>query len=231
MSEQTIIQVRVDQELKEQAADVFSNIGIDIPTAVRMFFKAAVRSQGLPFSTSLNQFAASDDNSSNKSMNILGRSFSADEVNAFFDWAKKHAMYEELDNDENAVVVLPLEYDKYIPRDMYLQLISKVPSGSVTCWEHIYDFLGKIYNRQVQGGPNRPLPLINTEGEYIPYWRLVTKNGVLCDSIIIKKEFQREKLIEEGVPVVQRGSIENSFKVDNYKKYMFNFGTLKIVRR
>lgn len=38
MAEQTMIQVRVDSEVKEQAASVFDRIGIDIPTAVRMFF-------------------------------------------------------------------------------------------------------------------------------------------------------------------------------------------------
>ena len=51
MAKQTIIQVRVNTELKEQVAEIYKIIGIDIPTAVRMFFKATVREQALPFST------------------------------------------------------------------------------------------------------------------------------------------------------------------------------------
>ena len=51
MTEQTMLQVRIDNKLKEEAAAVFEQIGIDIPTAVRMFFKAAVREQRLPFNT------------------------------------------------------------------------------------------------------------------------------------------------------------------------------------
>ena len=53
MAKQTIIQVRVNTELKEQVAEIYKIIGIDIPTAVRMFFKATVREQALPFSTKL----------------------------------------------------------------------------------------------------------------------------------------------------------------------------------
>lgn len=51
MAKHTIIQVRVNTELKEQVAEIYKIIGIDIPTAVRMFFKATVREQALPFST------------------------------------------------------------------------------------------------------------------------------------------------------------------------------------
>ena len=51
MAEQTMIQVRMDTVLKDQAMEVFDKIGIDMSTAVRMFFKAAVREQRLPFST------------------------------------------------------------------------------------------------------------------------------------------------------------------------------------
>ena len=46
-----IIQVRMDRELKEQATAVFEEIGVDIPTAVRMFFKAVVREKKIPFAT------------------------------------------------------------------------------------------------------------------------------------------------------------------------------------
>lgn len=44
-----MIQIRMDRDLKEQAASIFQEIGVDIPTAVRMFFKAVVREKKIPF--------------------------------------------------------------------------------------------------------------------------------------------------------------------------------------
>lgn len=46
---QTLIQVRVDKTLKEQTASIYDAIGIDLPTAIRMFFKRSVMVGGLPF--------------------------------------------------------------------------------------------------------------------------------------------------------------------------------------
>ena len=46
---QTLVQVRVDRELKEQTASIYDAIGIDLPTAIRMFFKKSVMVGGLPF--------------------------------------------------------------------------------------------------------------------------------------------------------------------------------------
>lgn len=46
-----IIQARIDRELKEQAAAVLQEIGVDVPTAIRMFFKAVVREKKIPFAT------------------------------------------------------------------------------------------------------------------------------------------------------------------------------------
>lgn len=46
---QALLQVRVDKGLKEQVAAIYDAIGIDLPTAVRMFFKRTVMVGGLPF--------------------------------------------------------------------------------------------------------------------------------------------------------------------------------------
>ena len=233
MADQTIIQVRVDPDLKEQAAEVFDSLGIDIPTAVRMFFKATVRMQGLPFSTALKSSAPVNDFSSDSGMTIGGRHFSAEETDAFMKWARENLAYNVPDgiDDEETIVVLPLEYGRDIPAAMYTQLVSKVPAGSVTCWEHIYDFLGKVYNRQVQGQPDRPLPRVDTNGDMIPYWRVVSKNGVLGEYYAGSKEHQREQLLREGVSVVQRGSVVGPYKVEDYKEHMFILGTMKILRK
>jgi len=43
------IQIRVDETLKADIEELFSSLGLDTSTAVRMFFAAALREQGLPF--------------------------------------------------------------------------------------------------------------------------------------------------------------------------------------
>ncbi len=45
----TNIQIRVDQALKTEAEQLFSDIGLDMPTAIRLFLKQAVINNGIPF--------------------------------------------------------------------------------------------------------------------------------------------------------------------------------------
>jgi addiction module RelB/DinJ family antitoxin len=49
MAQTSLVQVRVDTELKHQAEALFADIGLDISTAVKLFFKQAVSRQELPF--------------------------------------------------------------------------------------------------------------------------------------------------------------------------------------
>ncbi len=46
----SVVQVRVDTALKEQAAKIFEDLGIDLSTAIRMFLKRSVLDNGIPFS-------------------------------------------------------------------------------------------------------------------------------------------------------------------------------------
>ena len=48
-----VLQIRVDDDLKNQAIQVFDDLGLDISTAVRMFLKKSVQEKGLPFETKL----------------------------------------------------------------------------------------------------------------------------------------------------------------------------------
>lgn len=48
-----LIQFRVDTETKEKAERIFKELGIDLPTAVRMFLARTVRENGIPFSMML----------------------------------------------------------------------------------------------------------------------------------------------------------------------------------
>ncbi len=45
----TVLQVRIDDELKTQAAMVYDQLGLDLSSAVRMFLKKSVAVNGIPF--------------------------------------------------------------------------------------------------------------------------------------------------------------------------------------
>ena len=42
-------QIRIDEDLKRQAADLFSQLGMDMSSAVNIFLRQAVLRGGLPF--------------------------------------------------------------------------------------------------------------------------------------------------------------------------------------
>ena len=45
----TMLQIRVDEDLKNQAIAVYENLGMDISTAVRLFLKKSIAVNGIPF--------------------------------------------------------------------------------------------------------------------------------------------------------------------------------------
>lgn len=45
----SIVQIRMDSELRDSAAETFEALGLDLPTAIRIFLKKAVAVHGLPF--------------------------------------------------------------------------------------------------------------------------------------------------------------------------------------
>ena len=49
----SLLQVRVEDSLKDEAAQVFDRLGIDTSTAVRMFLKRAIMENGIPFRMTL----------------------------------------------------------------------------------------------------------------------------------------------------------------------------------
>ncbi|MBR1375527.1 MAG: type II toxin-antitoxin system RelB/DinJ family antitoxin [Cardiobacteriaceae bacterium] len=48
-----LLQVRVDADLKQEATEIYEQIGLDLPTAVRMFLSRSVLEEGLPFDANL----------------------------------------------------------------------------------------------------------------------------------------------------------------------------------
>ena len=53
MSEQTLIQFRADKALKQEVTEIYESIGMDLPTAFRMFMVRSKACRGLPFPATL----------------------------------------------------------------------------------------------------------------------------------------------------------------------------------
>lgn len=54
MSETTNLTIRMDKELKEQAEQLFFELGMNMTTAFTIFVRQAVRQRKIPFEISLN---------------------------------------------------------------------------------------------------------------------------------------------------------------------------------
>ena len=44
------LQIRIDKQLKSKVSVIFSNMGLDLSTAIRLFFKKSLQVKGLSFS-------------------------------------------------------------------------------------------------------------------------------------------------------------------------------------
>jgi DNA-damage-inducible protein J len=53
MAKTSLLQVRIDAELKRDAEKLFEEIGLDTPSAVRLFLKQSVARKAIPFSLGL----------------------------------------------------------------------------------------------------------------------------------------------------------------------------------
>lgn len=53
MSEQVLIQFRADRALKQEVSEIYERLGMDLPTAFRMFMTRSKMVKGLPFEATL----------------------------------------------------------------------------------------------------------------------------------------------------------------------------------
>ncbi len=90
-----IIQVRVDDELKEKATALFDELGVDLSTAIRMFLKKSLSEHGIPFETKVVDFytrAMSQINECNRISQENGNSnMTLDEINEEIRLAREEA--------------------------------------------------------------------------------------------------------------------------------------------
>ena len=64
----SLVQVRVDEKLKEYVTTIYEELGMDLPTAIRIFLKRSVQEKGIPFSMKL-----TDIQRSNKAVSAMQR--------------------------------------------------------------------------------------------------------------------------------------------------------------
>ncbi len=53
MAEQVLIQFRADRQLKQEVSEIYESLGMDLPTAFRMFMSMSKMVGGIPFSVTL----------------------------------------------------------------------------------------------------------------------------------------------------------------------------------
>ncbi|MCR4437282.1 MAG: type II toxin-antitoxin system RelB/DinJ family antitoxin [Peptococcaceae bacterium] len=73
MANTTNLNIRIDEELKRQADAIFSELGLNMSTAINMFLRYSVRYGGIPFELRVEKpnaetLAAIDDVNSNRNM-------------------------------------------------------------------------------------------------------------------------------------------------------------------
>ncbi len=84
MSEQVLIQFRADKALKQEVAEIYEKLGMDLPTAFRMFMVKSKMVKGLPFDALLPE-------------NTITR---AEAKNAFYELRNQAANVPEMSLDE-----------------------------------------------------------------------------------------------------------------------------------
>lgn len=82
------VAVRVDDQLKDDATELFQSLGLDMSTAVKMFLIQSVKTQSIPFEIK-NQSSVSDEEFQNlvetKLKGIRVKASDPESVNAFFE--------------------------------------------------------------------------------------------------------------------------------------------------
>lgn len=53
MAEQVLIQFRADKNLKQEVSEIYESLGMDLPTAFRVFMSMSKMVRGIPFSVTI----------------------------------------------------------------------------------------------------------------------------------------------------------------------------------
>ena len=88
-----MLQVRIDDDLKNKAAAIFNELGIDLSTAVRIFLVKCIAVGGLPFEMNINnvnvQALAALERMGQRSKELGNDKMTLDEINEVIDEVRK----------------------------------------------------------------------------------------------------------------------------------------------
>lgn len=65
------IAVRVDDQLKKEATEIFNELGLDMSTAVKLFLKQSVLTRSIPFKLALDEYSKEEVEQSKKDIQKL----------------------------------------------------------------------------------------------------------------------------------------------------------------
>ena len=227
----TIITLKVDDELKAQANAVLEELGLDAPTAIRMYLKSIVRENGLPMSTKLPAKPCATVSTPvarpvDGDLKPIGKPIPVDKL---FEEelpipANEPAPVAEPAVEEPAVVI---DYDTRAGRKaiaaLFIAAICAVPEGKLTRWSDLEEKLSAAYGTEVKRPANIRWPATTTNvygvEEEIPYWRIVGERGAVRGDKMIDQKVQEEKLKAEGFEFESAGhGIFTGIKVSSYKE-------------
>ncbi|MBR4206319.1 MAG: type II toxin-antitoxin system RelB/DinJ family antitoxin [Clostridia bacterium] len=212
---QVFAQAKVDKTLRDEVNAILEELGLDLPTAIRIYMKSIVREKGIPMSLSLAPCDA-------PCANCECKCTSEEEV---IEEAAEESAPEAAPVKASPKKAAPKA--KAIGADDFIRLICAVPEGSLTRWKDMEEYLSKTAGVEIKRTLRFKWPKTNEEGEAIPYWRVVTERGAVRDDKACTKELQEEMLKREGHAFVSAGHDRFSgIKVENYKKKLVNFDRL-----
>lgn len=96
MKEQVLIQFRADKALKQEVTEIYERLGMDLPTAFRMFMAKSKIVKGLPFDAMLPE-------------NTITRS---EAKNAFHEMRKQTSDIPEMSHDEINAEILAVRTER-----------------------------------------------------------------------------------------------------------------------
>ena len=230
-----VITIKVDEALKDRSAAVLEELGLDLPTAIRMYLKSVVRENGLPISTKLPSpvcvCAEAPAAEETPAEEAPAEEAPAEEAPAvLLDEEAEQALEEDdlIDDvaaEEKAPAKEPavvIDYETRAGRKavaaLFMDTILSVPAGQLTRWSDMEEALTARYGTEVKRPASVRWPAVNQDGAAIPYWRIVGERGAVRGDKMIEQSVQEEKLKEEGHEFVPAGhGIFSGIKVDGYK--------------
>lgn len=131
-----------------------------------------------------------------------------------------------VDNEKSIIHIIPNKSIKVIPMEEYIDLLCKIPKGKIVRGVDIEAYFAKKYNVDLIEIEDKVF-YENPMWEEIPYWRVVATRGFLQEfRPLSSKEYQKSKLEQEGLAIISCGTKGISFKVENYKKYLYDLNSV-----